>query len=180
MALSTRIAKRYAKAVVGLAQDKNELDRVKTDMEAFIKISKENRDFELMLNSPVVPQDKKAAVLEAIFKGKVSEISDNLFKLLADKKREPYLTLIAEEFLAEYNTINNIQVATLFTAVEVSDSVKKAAKELVAKATGKTVLLEEKVQENLIGGYILRVEDVQLDASVKSQLNKLSIKFKNA
>lgn len=149
-------------------------------MEAFIKISKENRDFELMLNSPVVPQDKKAAVLEAIFKGKVSEISDNLFKLLADKKREPYLTLIAEEFLAEYNTINNIQVATLFTAVEVSDSVKKAAKELVAKATGKTVLLEEKVQENLIGGYILRVEDVQLDASVKSQLNKLSIKFKNA
>jgi len=180
MALSGRIAKRYAKAVVELAQEKNELDRVKADMEAFIEISKSNRDFELMLNSPVVPQDKKAAVLEAIFKGKVSEVSDNLFELLANKKREAYLTLIAEEFLVQYNIINNIQVATLFTAVEVSDSVKNAAKELVAKATGKTVVLEQEIKEDLIGGYVLRVEDVQLDASVKSQLNKLSIKFKNA
>jgi F-type H+-transporting ATPase subunit delta len=180
MALSTRIAKRYAKAVVGLAQDKNELDRVKSDMKAFISVSKSNRDFELMLISPIVPQDKKADILEAIFKGKVSEVSENLFKLLANKKREAYLTLIAQEFIAQYNLINKIQVATLYTAIEVSDSVKIAAKELIAKATGKTVILEEKIKEDLIGGYILRIEDVQLDASVKSQLNKLSIKFKNA
>ena len=180
MALSVRIAKRYAKAVVGLAQEKNVLDNVKTDMESFISIAKSSRDFDLMLNSPIVSQEKKSAVLDKIFAGQVSDISLNLFKLLSEKKREAYLTLIAQEYLAAYNVINNIQEATLLTAVEVSDVVKNAAKELIAKATGKTVLLSEEIKEDLIGGYILRVDDVQLDASVKSQLNKLSIKFKNA
>jgi F-type H+-transporting ATPase subunit delta len=99
---------------------------------------------------------------------------------LTQKKREAYLTLVAQEFLKEYNVINNIQEATLLTAVEVSDNIKNAAKNLIAKATGKTVVLSEEIKEDLIGGYILRVDDIQLDASVKSQLNKLSINFKNA
>jgi F-type H+-transporting ATPase subunit delta len=180
MSLSVRIATRYAKALVSLASDKNELEKVKADMGSFISTAKSNRDFELMLNSPIVPQDKKAAVLHAIYGNKVSEVSLNLFKLLAEKKREPYLVAIAEQFIVEYNVINNIQEATLFTAVAVGDSIKNSAQTLVEKATGKKVILNEEIREDLIGGYILRVDDVQLDASVKSQLNKLSIKFKNA
>ena len=180
MSLSVRISNRYAKALVSLASEKNELEKVKADMESFIVISKSNRDFELMLNSPIVPQEKKAAVLHAIYGGKVSEISISLFKLLADKKREPYLVSIAEQFIVEYNLLNNIQEATLYTAIAVSDSIKNSAKDLVEKATGKKVILNEEIREDLIGGYILRVEDIQLDASVKNQLNKLSIKFKNA
>ena len=180
MSLSARIAKRYAKALVSLASEKNELEKVKADMASFISVSKSNRDFELMLNSPIVPQDKKAAVLHALYGDKVSEISLNLFKLLSEKKREPYLVSIAEQFMVEYNIIQGIQEATLYTAVEVSASIKDSAKGLVEKATGKKVILNEEIREDLIGGYILRVEDVQLDASIKSQLNKLSIKFKNA
>ena len=180
MSLSVRISNRYAKALVSLASEKNELEKVKADMESFISTSKSNRDFELMLNSPIVSQDKKAAVLHAIYGNKVSDISLNLFKLLAEKKREPYLVSIAEQFIVEYNVINNIQEATLFTAVSVGDSIKNSAKALVEKATGKKVILNEEIREDLIGGYILRVEDIQLDASIKSQLNKLSIKFKNA
>jgi F-type H+-transporting ATPase subunit delta len=180
MSLSARISNRYAKALVSLASEKNELEKVKADMESFISVSESNRDFELMLNSPIVPQDKKASILHAIYGNKVSDISLNLFKLLAEKKREPYLTSIAEQFILEYNLINNIQVATLFTAVNVSDSIKDSATALVEKATGKKVILNEEIREDLIGGYILRVEDIQLDASIKSQLNKLSIKFKNA
>jgi F-type H+-transporting ATPase subunit delta len=180
MSLSVRISTRYAKALVSLASDKNELEKVKGDMEAFISTSKSNRDFDLMLNSPIVPQDKKAAVLHTIYGNKVSEISLNLFKLLAEKKREPYLISIAEQFIVEYNLINKIQEATLYTSVEVSASIKDSAVSLVEKATGKKVILKEEIREDLIGGYILRVNDLQLDASIKSQLNKLSIKFKNA
>jgi F-type H+-transporting ATPase subunit delta len=180
MSLSARISNRYAKALVSLASEKNELEKVKSDMESFISVGKSNREFELMLNSPIIPQDKKASILHAIYGNKVSEISLNLFKLLAEKKREPYLTSIAEQYIFEYNIINNIQEATLFTAVAVSDSIKSAATALVEKATGKKVILNEEVREDLIGGYILRVNDLQLDASIKSQLNKLSIKFKNA
>ena len=180
MSLSVRISNRYAKALVSLASDKNELEKVKADMDSFISISKTNRDFELMLNSPIVPQEKKAAVLVAIYGSKVSDISLKLFKLLAEKKREPYLVSIAEQYIVEFNKINNIQEATLFTPIEVSDSIKNSARALVEKATGKTVILNEEIREDLIGGYILRVDDIQLDASIKSQLNKLSIKFKNA
>jgi F-type H+-transporting ATPase subunit delta len=180
MSLSVRIAKRYAKAVVGLARENGELDTVKNDMESFISIAKSNRDFDLMLISPIVSHEKKSIIFDKIFNGKVSDVSLNLFKLLTQKKREAYLTLVAKEFLKEYNVINNIQEATLLTAVEVSENIKDAAKNLIAKATGKTVVLSEEIKEDLIGGYILRVDDVQLDASVSSQLNKLSINFKNA
>tara|TARA_B100000809_G_scaffold80694_1_gene78956 strand:- start:693 stop:1235 length:543 start_codon:yes stop_codon:yes gene_type:complete len=180
MSLSARISNRYAKALVSLASEKNELEKVKADMESFISVSKSNRDFELMLNSPVIPQDKKASILHAIYGNKVSDISLNLFKLLAEKKREPYLTSIAKEFILEFNIIKNIQEVSLFTAVAVSDSIKNSAIALVEQATGKKVILNEEIREDLIGGYILRVNDIQLDASIKSQLNKLSIKFKNA
>ncbi len=76
--------------------------------------------------------------------------------------------------------IKNIQIATLYTSVAVSEDIKKEAKNLVAKATGKTVEIIEQIREDLIGGFILRIDDIQLDASVKSQLNRLSIKFRNA
>jgi F-type H+-transporting ATPase subunit delta len=76
--------------------------------------------------------------------------------------------------------IKNIQIATLYTSVTVSESIKNEAKSLVSKATGKTVEIIEQIREDLIGGFILRIDDIQLDASVKSQLNRLSIKFRNA
>ena len=180
MAASVRIARRYAKALVSLASDNSKLEEVKADMESFISVSESNRDFELMLDSPIVPQQKKADIVQAIFGNKVSDISLNLFKLLSDKKREPYLVAIAQEFINQYNLVKGILEATLYTATEASASIKQSTKELVEKATGKQVILNEVIREDLIGGYILRVEDVQLDASVKNQLNKLRIKFKNA
>ncbi len=180
MSASIRIARRYAKAIVSLASDTNKLEEVKADMESFLSVSESNRDFELMLNSPIVPQEKKISILKAIFDGKVSEISLNLFRLLSEKKREAYLTAIATEFLNQYNELKGIVVATLYTAAAVGTSIKNSAKQLVEKGTGKQVILNEVIQEDLIGGYILRVEDIQLDTSVKSQLNKLRIKFKNA
>lgn len=178
MAVSTRVASRYAKSLIELATEKGDVEAVKEDMEAFSKLVDESRDFELMLNSPLISHDKKLLILNKIFGGKVSKITDAFFTLITKKNREGALDAIAKQFIVQYNTQKGIQPAMISTAIPLNDSLKKEFSNVVSKALNKDVQLTETVNEDLIGGYILRVEDRQIDQSMRSLLINLKKRFK--
>lgn len=170
MAAGSRIAKRYAKSLIGLAKEQNSVDQLNEDMKGFVQIAEDSHDFVLMLQSPIIKHDKKLEVLMAMFDGKVSDISIAFFKLLSRKGREAALPAIAKAYTTFFNEDKGLAVAEITTAAPLSESFKKDLAAKVSKAVNKTVELEETINADLIGGFILRMDDKQIDSSVKTQL----------
>lgn len=173
------VASRYAKSLIELAEEKKVVEEVYKDMLLFKQISAENRGLMLALKSPVVRHEKKLGILKAIFQERVHPVSYTIFNIITKKNRESILDSIAEEFVTLYNSYKGIQKAMITTSTPLTPALRAQFNKIVADATGKTVELEEKVSEKLIGGYVLRVGDRQIDASLKSRLNELKLELFN-
>ena len=171
-------AARYAKSLLELSQEKGVLEEVHQDMLAFSKVVKENRDFAMMLRNPIIKHHKKQAILEAIFKGKVNEMTMSIFSIITKKNREPILAAIAKSFHEQYNAIKGIGAAKVITTVPLDKELKAAFEQLVKDITKKKeVELHEEVDESLIGGFVLKVDDRQIDDSIQTKLKSLRLKF---
>lgn len=179
MASEVRVASRYAKSLLDLAAEKGVLEEVHQDMQLFNKTVKENRDFELLLRNPVVRNDKKKAVLRAIFAGKLHMMTGKFLELMSSKNREEFLPATATEFLAQYRIVKGITRAEVITTFKLTPELRERFKATVAEITGNTVELIEKVDPTLIGGYVLRVGDKQIDESISSKLEELEAEFKH-
>lgn len=173
------VAARYAKSLIELAKEKNVVEAVYEDMKLFKDTAEKNRGLMLALKSPVVRHEKKLAILKAIFQDKVNAVSFSIFTIITKKNRESILDAIADEFIKAYNEYRGIQKATVITSTPLTEELRKQFNTIVATATGKTVELEEKVDPSLIGGYLLRVNDRQIDASLRNRLNELKLQLAN-
>jgi F-type H+-transporting ATPase subunit delta len=173
------VAYRYAKSLIELAEEKGITETIQKDMQLFDQVCTENRAFELTLKSPVVKHFKKLSILKEVFKDKINPMTLSIFEIITNKNREAVLPSLATEYLKLYDVLKNNLIAEVTTVSELSDSQRIDFKELVAKATGKNVSLKEKVNTDLIGGYILRVGDKQVDTSVRRKLNDLKVGFMN-
>ncbi|WP_114782025.1 ATP synthase F1 subunit delta [Botryobacter ruber] len=174
-----RVASRYAKSLIELASEKGVLEQVQEDMLLFSQVVSQNRDFQLLLQNPIVKSNKKLAIIKSVFGQKVSSLTMAFFDIVARKNREPLLEAAAKEFGNQYNVLKGIQVATVTSAMPLTPALRNQITAQVAAQTGKKVTLVEKVDPALIGGFILRVGDQQVDSSVRYNLIKLSNKFKD-
>ena len=177
MAYSSRVTSRYAKSVLGLAEELKTLEPVKDDMAGIIAICEANGDLLHFLKSPVIAHETKEKILKTVFEGKVNELTMKFITLLTKKGREGALYEVAKAFLNQYNIKKGIQKATVFTAVKIDAKLKASFEDLVAKALDKKVILEEEIKEDLLGGFVLRVDDQQVDNSVKSKLQEVRKSF---
>jgi len=173
----SRIAKRYATPLLKLADEQKSVDIVKSDMEQFLAVCKGSMTFLKMLKSPVIPHLKKGEILVKIFEGKVSKLTLAMFNLIVRKNREKILPQIAREFINAFNEARGFHPAHVMTAVALTTTLKSSVKELVKNISSKKPLLTAEVEKNIIGGYILTMDDRQIDQSVKGALNKLKLKF---
>jgi F-type H+-transporting ATPase subunit delta len=173
------VAFRYAKSLLDLAKEKNVEDKVYEDMKFFNQVCDDNHDFYLLLKSPIVSHYDKLTILQKIFTGKVDASSMSIFEIITKKNREEMLPHIAEDYLRQYELLKGIQKAYVTTATPLTEAQKTEFKKIVADATGNTVELVEKIDTTLIGGYVLKVNDRQIDTSVKTKLNELKVKFMN-
>ena len=172
-----QVAKRYAKSVLELSKENGVVDAVSDDMKLFIKVCEQNHDLELMLLNPIIATDKKMNVLKLIFDGKVNNLTISFFEIVTRKGREKYLVQIAKEFVAKYKQLKNIQTAEITSAVGLDDNLRKKVYDLIRNSTNSEVELIEKIDNKLIGGFILRMDDKQYDASISSELRKLTQAF---
>jgi F-type H+-transporting ATPase subunit delta len=174
----SRAASRYVKSLLSLAVEQKALDAVHKDMQLFSKTVDENRQFLLMLTSPIIKHDTKREILEKIFKGKVHKLTLAIFDIITKKNREPLLPAIAKEFHTAYNEHMGIGVAAVTTAIPLDAKLRGEIEKLVKKYSDKKEIeLVEKIDKDMIGGFVLNVGDKQVDASIKNKLKALKVKF---
>ncbi len=172
--MNTRAANRYAKALIELASQTGLEDAIQKDMGTIFETLQSNKELQNVLNSPIIKISDKKAIVDKIFEGKVNPFTIKLFGLLAENKRMDLLQSISGQYNVLYNDKKGIVKAIVTSAVPLDDNMKTKvlakAKELVGS---KTIILENKIDPSLIGGFVLRVGDVQVDASITTQLKKL-------
>lgn len=172
-----RIANRYAKPLLELAEENKVLDQVKEDMDGFSSLCQENRDFLLMLRSPIIPHLKKAEILKSIFEGKANKLTMSAFDIITRKNRENLLAEISSEFVRLYNEKMGYQEATVTTTFPIDEQLRSSFQNIVKGVTGSQAVLNEEIDKSILGGYILRMGDKQLDESISSHLKEIKLKF---
>lgn len=173
-----KVASRYAKALLELAVEKKQLEEVHRDVNQLLSISAENRDLVLLLNSPIVNTDKKHNVLKALFQKTGNVITLSFFELVTRKNRSNVLISTAKEFKRRYNLYMGIQEAEVTTTLPLTEDLRKSFIEIVKEISGlEKVELTEKIDKELIGGFVLKVNDKLLDDSLSGKLRNLRLKF---
>ncbi|HSZ26148.1 MAG TPA: ATP synthase F1 subunit delta [Cytophagaceae bacterium] len=175
----SRVASRYAKSLLLLAQEQNVLDYVLHDMVLFAKVCEENHAFVNTLRSPIIMHSKKLTILKKLFEGKVNPLTIALFEIISRKNREEYLFDTAKSFQVQYRESRNILSGEVTTTFPITDELRKQLKDIASSSFGKEVEITEKINKEIIGGFILKVGDTQIDESVKNKLQRLKNKFKD-
>lgn len=168
----SKAATRYAQALLDLAIEQNALEAVAGDMKYLSEVCAENRDFELMLASPIVRSDKKVEIIKAIF-GQFERVSTLFIELIAKNGRENLLPMIATAFDTLLKAHKGIVPISITSATKLDDTVKKSILAKVQSYVQGTLEVTEHVDSSLIGGFVVRMGDQQIDASVASQLMDL-------
>lgn len=175
--LDSIIAERYAKSLFELAQETGRLDKIKADMDLFLDLIRESKDFRLLLVSPVIKPDKKIGVLDALLKEKVDMLTMQFYQLLARKRREKFLEGIAQAFIEKYKAFKNIVTIEIRTVSPLSEDMRKQIISLLENRREITVDLVETIDRSLIGGFIVSTGNLRYDASLSNSIKKLKKEF---
>lgn len=173
-----RIAERYAKSLLDLAIEKNELEKVYADVQWLQFLCKSNRDFVQMLRNPVIKGDVKIKIISAFTAEQTGQLTNTFLQLLIQKGREEVLPEITRTFINQYKIYKKILTVKLITAIPLDDAWKnKIAEQLKAISGKESVEMEAIVDPEIIGGFVLQSGDKLIDASVASNLREIANKF---
>ena len=176
---NSRAAIRYAKAILDLAVDNKATDAVEKDMRSIVATISESAELKGMLASPVVKAELKKNALNEVFKGS-HNITEGLINILVDNKRVDLLDDVAEKFIILNEDLKGKGIAVVTTAVALTPELEAKILRQVTKLTGNQVTIENKIDKSIVGGFILRVGDLQYDASIANKLNNLKREFTNS
>jgi F-type H+-transporting ATPase subunit delta len=175
---NSKAASRYAKSLIDLSTEQNSMEEMRADMTAIVEVINANPLLGAILNNPIIPLDKKAGILKDIFADKVHLVTKTFLDLIVKKGRAAIVLETAKAFITQYNVLKGIVTAEVTSATALTEASRLEISSIVKREVGANqVILKEKVDENLIGGFILRVGDRQFDASIASSLNKLKKEF---
>ncbi len=174
----TRAAQRYAKAILDIATEQKVSEVVYNDMDTISKTFIGSNELMDVMASPVIKDELKRNSLREIFKD-AHDITIGSFDVLLENNRIYLLKFVAQQYIQQYNALNNIQVATVTTAIPLEASLEAKIQEKIQELTGNTATIKNIVDPSIIGGFILRIGDLQYNASVAKSLNNLKREFKS-
>jgi F-type H+-transporting ATPase subunit delta len=169
----SHIAVTYAKALFDVALEQNSLEEAMSDMRLIHELCRTNRDFKLMIKSPVITTDKKIKIIHAVFDQRLSKLTMSYLVIILRKNREAVIPDIAHDFIEIYKDYKGILTTYLKTTSKITEEIRTEIVDILKKQTGKEIELIEETNEEMIGGFILRWKDQQYDASILNQINKL-------
>lgn len=173
----SKAAIRYAKAVLDLAKEKGSEHAVLGDMETVVSTIAASKELRLMLQSPIVKDEVKKKALLEIFASS-STITKELIRVLVTNERTQALGQVASSYISLYNKERGIQVAQVTTAVPLNDTLETEVLAKVKELTGSnSVTIESIIDPEIIGGFVLRVGDLQYNASIANQLGSIRRQF---
>ena len=170
--MAHKAAHRYAKATYKLAQEAKTLDKLFEDMKTLRDTFATSSSLRNVLKNPVISLNKKADIAEQVFK-KTDDLTHKLLDLLAQKNRIHQLDQVADAFVELYEQKHNIQRATVISASELGHSTEKEIRKKIKEFTGSEAELTKEIDASLIGGFLLKINDMQFDASVSGKFNRL-------
>ena len=176
--MQSRAAIRYAKAMYDIANEENSINDVLKDMNLIKELYGDSLDFKKLLsNSQINYKDKKMAILSLLENSNI--ITEKLIDLLINNKRVPIIGDIAISFIQLYNKQNDIKEATLITASPINEDLKSIILSKINISDSKSISLTNIIDLSIIGGFIIRFDGKEYNASVKQKLNNLKKELTN-
>lgn len=167
----TKVAKRFAKALLELSIEKKTEDKVLKDMEYVLELCEKARDFNVLMKNPIVKASKKIEVVNAVLKGKIDAISENFINLILKHNREIYLEEISSAFIALYKEHKNIIDVEVVSAIKLDKKTLDNVLDKVKKKYSGTLNVKETVNASVKGGFVLKVGHEQIDMSITRKIN---------
>lgn len=171
------LARRYARALFELAQERQLLEKVRQELHSFLATLEENESFADFFRSPEHSRADKHAAVTKIFKERYSPIFFNFLLILVQKGRHHAVPAIVRAFDAFYDQFARRTRALAITAVPLDTKLAADLQARLSKSLNKHVDLENKVDPTILGGIVLNIEGKVLDSSVKQQLERLRAQF---
>ena len=173
----SKISVRYSRAIFQSALESNILEKVNEDMIFISEICKfpQTKEF---LNSPIIVPSKKTTIFHNILGENVEKITLSFIDLIVQNGRESYLPSIVRVFIHETMKYKGITESLLTTAVKVNSDIKKQITDLIGEVFKTKVELKENIDTEIIGGFILRIDDNYIDASIRNKLRKIKKELK--
>jgi len=175
----SRAAIRYAKAILNLAVENKATDAVEKDMRSVVNTIADSTELQDLLASPIIKGSVKKTILSDVFKGS-NNITEGLINMLVDNKRVGLLNDVAQKFIILNEELKGKNVAYVTTAVPLTKDLEAKILKKVSELTGNKVTIENTVDESILGGFVLRVGDLQYDTSIANKLSNLKREFTNS
>jgi F-type H+-transporting ATPase subunit delta len=177
---SRQIAMTYAKALLGAAQSAGQVDQVMDDLKAIVEeVLGRFPDFKTILDSSLVSEDDKSGMLDRVFGGKLSGVTMNFLKVVANRGRADTLGEIHRAALDLYDELKGRVRVLVTTATPLTDPLRGQIADRMRTQLGREPVLEEAVDPRMIGGLLVRVGDQVFDSSVANQLEQLRTQMIN-
>ncbi|HPE40315.1 MAG TPA: ATP synthase F1 subunit delta [Bacteroidales bacterium] len=172
-----KLANRYANALFEMAKQEGKIEEVHHDIVLIKKVLKENDVLKKVIDSPHIPIHKKDKIFIALFDGKMSLIAEQFLLLIIKKRRVPDLYCILDEFVSVYNRHNHIKIAKVTVSDELNSDFRLKITAILESEFQSKIILKVKIDPNIIGGIIIKVDDILIDASISSKISRLKNEF---
>ncbi len=171
------VSKIYAGALLDIGTESNILSRIEEDLGSLAELITGDRDLMLFLNTPVISKDKKKKLIEKLFSDKFHAYTICFLKVLIDNERQQLLPDIHKYFVELIDKINNRQQIKVITSVRLEKSVLKNIENSISEKLKKSIIIEEAIDESILGGIIIKIDDKLIDGSIAKDLNILKNKL---
>ncbi len=171
---NTVVSERYARALFELSQENNSTDKVQEDLKLISNTIKEYIDLKNFLSHPVISIEDKKDTCVKIFSGKISKYTNNILMLLLDKKREIIIPEVAELYQEMYNKLHNRVIADVYTSVEIGSAQLVLLRKKLESYLDKQVEIDTHVDENVIGGVLVKIGDRVIDGTLKTRFENMA------
>lgn len=175
----TKAALRYAKAILNFAVEQHKEDDINNDMLLIVNTLEESKDLQLMLKNPILKTDIKKDAIKAIFSSNVSSLTISSINLLIDNNRLDILDEVAKKYTIIFDKLKGKEIAKITTAIPLNSELNNQVLDKVKEITGKQASIENIINPDILGGFILRIGDIQYDASIANKLQSLKRQFEN-
>jgi F-type H+-transporting ATPase subunit delta len=172
-----KVARRYAEAAYGLAEEQKLGDRFASDLAVIQDAIKSSREFVAFLKSPIISRERKRSVLSEVFKSRLSDFTFNFLNLLVEKGREELVGDIAGEFFKIRDDRQGLVTLDVRAAVEMDSDQQKMIVKRFESLTGKKIRAAFSIDKQLKGGFVARIGDTVYDGSLLRQLELLRERF---
>lgn len=175
--LTSKVAKRYAQGLLNFTQESGNTDSVFTEMGDIVKTIEKSKELQSFFASPIIDVKKKVSIALEIFKD-FSPVTKSMLQLIIKQGRESQMQNIAQEYINKVEDMNGVQRITITSASALSsENISSILKSSELVNHDNKFDVKSIINPEILGGYILRVGDQQVDASVKSKLSKLKKEF---